>query len=378
MRIALLTDGIYPFVMGGMQKHSYYLAKYFAQNKVNVDLYHYIASDKENLPLPFTSDELKFIQFIKIVYPKPKKFPGHYLYERYEYSKAITQELIKRDPTDFIYAKGFSAWHLVKNRKKLKIKQPVGINFHGYEMFQRWPDFKTGMKLQILKQPVFANMKRADYLFSYGGKISEIIKNKGFENKIINIPTGIAKNWILKDNQTYNPQKIKFCFVGRAERRKGIEELNNILKSLEDKLDFEFHFIGPIPKHKKLNDPRMVYHGPIYEENQIKDILIQTNVLVCPSHSEGMPNVILEGMASGCAIIATDVGAISELVDKSNGFLIQGDISKGLKTAFNLFFGLNPNQLLSMRQSSISKVQNNFTWEKVIKQTISEIEKIAY
>ena len=33
MRIALLTDGIYPYLVGGMQKHSYNLAKYFAQQK---------------------------------------------------------------------------------------------------------------------------------------------------------------------------------------------------------------------------------------------------------------------------------------------------------------------------------------------------------
>ena len=40
MRILLLTDGIYPYTMGGMQKHSYYLAKYLAQNNVNVTLFH--------------------------------------------------------------------------------------------------------------------------------------------------------------------------------------------------------------------------------------------------------------------------------------------------------------------------------------------------
>ena len=33
MRIALITDGIMPFVTGGMQKHSSYIAKYFTKNK---------------------------------------------------------------------------------------------------------------------------------------------------------------------------------------------------------------------------------------------------------------------------------------------------------------------------------------------------------
>ena len=40
MRIALVTDGIYPYVMGGMQKHSYYLCKYLVKLGVEIDLYH--------------------------------------------------------------------------------------------------------------------------------------------------------------------------------------------------------------------------------------------------------------------------------------------------------------------------------------------------
>ncbi|WP_081782592.1 hypothetical protein [Marinilabilia salmonicolor] len=53
MRIALLTDGIYPHIMGGMQKHSYYLAKYLARAGVKVDVYHAIP---EGQPLPTTPE----------------------------------------------------------------------------------------------------------------------------------------------------------------------------------------------------------------------------------------------------------------------------------------------------------------------------------
>jgi len=40
MRVALFTNGIWPYVIGGMQKHSYYLVKYFAMRGIEVDLYH--------------------------------------------------------------------------------------------------------------------------------------------------------------------------------------------------------------------------------------------------------------------------------------------------------------------------------------------------
>lgn len=48
----------------------------------------------------------------------------------------------------------------------------------------------------------------------------------------------------------------------------------------------------------------------------------QSDVLVVPSFSEGMPTVILEAMAQNLAIIGTDVGAVRAMVSMENGFLI--------------------------------------------------------
>lgn len=375
MKIALLTDGIYPYVMGGMQKHSFYLAKYFARQKVFVDLYHYIPEDKKDLPSPFSEEELIYISLNEISYPKSKKFPGHYLYERYQYSKEVSGELKKNDVPDFIYAKGFAGWYTLNHREKVIGDIPVAVNFHGYEMFQRWPDLKTGLKLQILKKPVISNIKKADYLFSYGGKITEIIRSKVNANKIITIPSGISEDWLIKQELKKTEGIIKYCFVGRAERRKGIEELNSALLQLDKKLPFEFHFIGPIEKEKQLTDQRVIYHGPIYDQKEIQNILRLSDVLVCPSYSEGMPNVILEGMSSECAIIATDVGAVSEMVDEQNGVLLGKNIKADLKKELPRFNKMKKSQLHEMKEYSAQKVSNHFTWEKVIQKTIDEIQK---
>ena len=61
MRIALLTDGIFPYVIGGMQKHSFYLAKYFIKNKIYIDLYHTNQSQYDISKLEFFSEEIKRI-----------------------------------------------------------------------------------------------------------------------------------------------------------------------------------------------------------------------------------------------------------------------------------------------------------------------------
>jgi hypothetical protein len=47
MKVALITGGILSYVMGGMQRHSYYLSKYLSHSYAKVELYHVI--DKTNM-----------------------------------------------------------------------------------------------------------------------------------------------------------------------------------------------------------------------------------------------------------------------------------------------------------------------------------------
>ena len=91
MRIALITDGIAPYVLGGMQKHSFYLAKYFAKNKIQVDLVHYNDSKYDINALDFfTDEELKYINSIVLKFPTSAKFPGHYVYKSYKYFSRLS------------------------------------------------------------------------------------------------------------------------------------------------------------------------------------------------------------------------------------------------------------------------------------------------
>ena len=54
-----------------------------------------------------------------------------------------------------------------------------------------------------------------------------------------------------------------------------------------------------------------------------EDVFAAIDVYVCPSETEGFSNVLLEAMASGKPLIATDVGGNTELVrDGSNGFIV--------------------------------------------------------
>ena len=269
MRIALFTDGISPYVLGGMQRHSFFICKYLALNGVKVDLYHTNQSSLDITKLDvFTEEEKKNINSIVIDFPPPGKIPGHYVRKSYEYSKRIFNEYIKQKPVDFIYSKGFAGWYLMEQRAKGKISTPkIGVKFHGYEMFQYQPNLKASLSSNLfLKRPVKKISKWSDFIFSYGGKITELISLSGVEHsKIIELPSGISKDFTRDDVTSINTP-IRFCFVGRSERRKGIIELNKVLTDLSSttrKNEFEFKFIGPLSLRREANFSTMLHlHNP--------------------------------------------------------------------------------------------------------------------
>jgi len=380
MRVALLTDGIWPYVLGGMQKHSYYICKYLAKNGVQVDLFHFNQSSYDIHKLEFfTEEEKKFIRTTVVEFPKSIGFPGHYLYNSYRYSKQLFKAIESNlNKYDFIYSKGFSAWQLIEQKKKGNIKcPPIGVKFHGYEMFQNPPDFKT--KLQhvfLLRGPVKFISQYADVVFSYGGKITELIESIGVKREnIIELPSGLeAASLAYEVSEMHVP--LRFLFLGRYERRKGIEELNLALLGLRAEISlpaFEMHFIGPIPEDKKIRHPQVIYHGEIRDKETLQQKIQSCDVLLCPSWSEGFPNVLLEAMGNGLSVMATDVGAVTVLVTNNNGKVISTSNPEEIKKGIRWFLNLPKGELIALKQNALETVRMQFTWEVLSQELIKQL-----
>lgn len=373
MKIALLTDGITPYVTGGMGKHSHFLAKYLVLQGFQVDLYHCIYDRNINLPSKkeldflFFENKYSFNRVFSYYFPKTFYFPGHYLYSSFFYSKLLHKTIFENNFSyDFIYSKGFTSWNLLRKKSKYKI----ATNFHGYEMYQTSPNSKYFLKKYLFRYLVKWIIINSDFIISYGGKITEIINSLISDHqKVIEVPAAIEKSWILKTiNFVDDHYKRKILFVGRNEDRKGFKELISAINILPNKnINLEFHFIGPdLNKNIKIKtELTLKFHGLIKEDALKKQIFDKCDVLICPSYSEGMPNVILEAMSRGLAVITSDVGASALLVDNENGILIDHVTTTKILNSLLKINSMSDIELYSKKLSSLKRI-DAFSWEKVI------------
>lgn len=382
MHIAVLTDGISPYVLGGMQRHSFHLVKNLLERGLKITLIHTVEHSKE---LPPEKDVLKLfdapedqLRVIGLEFPHLDKFPGHYLRESYRYSCEIFERLKDEwDHFDFIYAKGFTAWCILEKKSKGIHMAPVGVKFHGYEMYQKTSSLMGKLEQFMFKPPVVFNNRKANVVFSYGGEITSIIEKIGVESdRIAEITGGVDDCW-LSESVLKVSHPRKFVFVGRNERRKGIADLETAVCQFKD-TDVEFHWIGPIPKERQLKQSNCIYHGLISDSKELQNILDQMDVLVLPSHSEGMPNVILEAMSRGCAILATDVGAVSMMVTEACGKLIKPNNKDVLSNALKEFINLEHADLLNRKEMSRKIVAERFLWSEIARQTHEIIEEVTH
>ena len=152
-------------------------------------------------------------------------------------------------------------------------------------------------------------------------------------------------------------------------------ELNGVIRKLIHKTDFRFRFIGPIPADMQITSDKCEYPGTVKDTNMLQQLADECQVLVCPSYSEGMPNVIMEAMARGLAVLATDVGAVSEMVDADNGWLIPPGDSKQLKRSIEKVLEMSFTQVAELGKASIQKVRTRFLWEDIADMTISKIRE---
>jgi glycosyltransferase involved in cell wall biosynthesis len=121
---------------------------------------------------------------------------------------------------------------------------------------------------------------------------------------------------------------LRLLFAGRADYQKGIARLKGMTELLMARgAPFQLRFVGASHLRAELVEwpagGPVVTHPATHDEATLASYYAEADVCVLLSRWEGVPLSLLDGMAHGCVIVATDVGGVSELVeDRKNGFLV--------------------------------------------------------
>ena len=146
---------------------------------------------------------------------------------------------------------------------------------------------------------------------------------------------------LVRSELGFSNNDFIFVFIGRLVNDKGLGELADALRKLEDeKLEIKLLLIGEIDGEDdalakdKLNylmqSKNIKYIGV---QSDIRPYLMASDVLVFPSYREGFPNVPLEAGALGLPAIVTNINGSNEIIeDGVNGKIIQAPLdNKGVR-----------------------------------------------
>ena len=233
------------------------------------------------------------------------------------------------------------------------------------------------------------------------GRVGKLLKCNNWEGKLLSYNLKLAANIIAIDDNTYKylkeyefgdksyyvPNCInlkelpeitaikekKISFIGWVIPAKGIAELVQAWKEIPPEIlkDWKLEIIGPYNKEyidtfKIQVGDNIVLTGEL-EHNQALEHLNVSSVFVLPSYTEGFPNSILEAMALGKTIIATDVGAIPQMLSDGCGIVIKAKDVVELKAAFIKVMTDNVDEF---GVNALKKVKNKFEISNVVEQYI--------
>lgn len=196
-----------------------------------------------------------------------------------------------------------------------------------------WVAFLHGTTDENLKVRMYHRLDRqvvrfADRIVSVSKELARRTVPPRYYRKVRIVPNAVEKRaydinpfivagWKRRLNLSARP--VLVC-VGRLSPEKGHKVLLEAARALAvSGQEFQLLIIGDGPERsalERLRD-RLELKDRVMFLGQRKDmdmVYAASDILVLPSFKEGMPNVILEAMANGVAIVATRVGGVPEMV----------------------------------------------------------------
>ncbi len=258
----------------------------------------------------------------------------------------------------------------------------------------------TGMGIAIIKESLVTKLvkllykigfKKVSYCFFQNNDDKEFfVKSHLIEQKKIKLIPGSGINLskfplVNYSRQRTDSMKFNFLFVGRILKEKGIFDFLKAATMMERERFAHFNVIGHLDKNKLTKEEIELFYSLIQSNvvtykpfmNNIQDVLLHTDCMVLPSYREGTSKAIMEALASGIPVIASNVPGCNNLVeDNVNGFLCEPKNEVDLKKKMILMYNLSKKRRTIMGLHGRQKMKKQFDVKFVISAYNERIDKL--
>lgn len=205
---------------------------------------------------------------------------------------------------------------------------PYLVHLHGSRFQTYWTEASPGLKGRIRKL-----FERAARTVVLGRVWQEFVETSvpGAVGRVVVLPNATE---VPSLPRMPDGEHVHILFLGRLGDRKGVPELVTALGRMADLKAWRATIAGD--GEVEATRERVAALGlgdrvqlPGWVDAQaVAKLIASADILVLPSHAENLPMSVIEGMAAGLAVVATPVGAVSDIiVDGETGLLVTpGDV----------------------------------------------------
>ncbi|WGI17651.1 glycosyltransferase family 4 protein [Methanonatronarchaeum sp. AMET-Sl] len=189
-------------------------------------------------------------------------------------------------------------------------------------------------------------------------------------------------------DKSYSEREYDIGYIGRFEEVKNvIGFLKSIPLLLNSTESVKNVFLGGDGSQKKeamkyIENEKLeeyIHYEGWIEHNHLPGYLNELKVLALPSHSEGLPNIMLEAMACGTPVLASPVGSIPDIIeDGENGFILKENTPEGIAEKIKEIDELEESKKEEIARKAYKTVKKHHTSKKVkenYKQTLKHTFK---
>ena len=193
------------------------------------------------------------------------------------------------------------------------------------------------------------------------------------------VPNGVDLEKFSLSRHDWSPPRI--LSVGRVVYQKGYDVALLALAGLKE-LEWEWRIAGDGPQLRSLQAmiQERDLEGRVHvlgwqTADQLKKQYAKANLFLFPSRHEGMPNAVLEAMASGLPVVATSIAGNEELVlNGETGALVPVEDVAALREALRPFL-IKAEMREKMGNAARPRVEQAFQWSRVAEEYQSILKK---